>query len=324
MTQRTVWFAAVLVLFLSTSLSAASNKRSYVSGNFALELDGAPAGFVSGVDGGFAAGSVVEELTTSPEYFVKKHLEDPPGYQDITLEFGLGMSPTFFQWMRDALNGIPTRKNGALVALDFQLKIVRRLNFVNAQITRITFPRLDGVSKEPAKIRITLTPESTNVAAGGGTWKGSTSKQKVWVASNFKLGIPTVNSTKISAVESIDIDLPHTPAIEICPSECDQRFAKINFPNLEVVMAETTSADWAAWHQSFVIAGQHNDSDEKSGTLDFLDGTQKNVLFSLTFTGLGIISVANEPVGASGDAIARVRATMYVEQITMTPVTGLP
>ena len=146
---------ALAIGCLSVNLIAA--QRAPVAGRFALELEGSDAGAVKSVGGGFAYGFVVEE-PDSPDYFLKKHLEDPPGYKDITIECGAGMSAAFFQWITDVMNGqFSTRKNGAIVALDYNSNVVRRLQFADAQITRITFPRLDASSKDAGTLKVTLT-----------------------------------------------------------------------------------------------------------------------------------------------------------------------
>ncbi|HSN69023.1 MAG TPA: hypothetical protein VLV48_07245, partial [Thermoanaerobaculia bacterium] len=56
---------------------------------------------------------------------------------------------------------------------------------------------------------------------------------------------------------------------------------------------------------------------EKSGTLDLVDASMSPIL-TLSFTGLGIVTVANEPASSSQELLPRVRASMYVETIALT------
>src|SRR5687767_8068878 len=156
MPQRSTFIALGLTLLMATA-SFGAIKQSYVVGNFALEIEGSHAGFLTSVAGGFALGNIVEE-SDSPDYFIKKHLEDPPGYSDITIEFGSSMSGEVFRWIKDVLNGsIAIRKSGAIIALNYNGLVMRRLDFSNAQITRITFPSVNAASaKVPGTIRLTL------------------------------------------------------------------------------------------------------------------------------------------------------------------------
>ncbi|MBK5258616.1 MAG: hypothetical protein JJE51_03420, partial [Thermoanaerobaculia bacterium] len=118
------------------------------------------------------------------------------------------------------------------------------------------------------------------------------------------------------SVGEIDIPIPLTASPDAECSLCTPVIPKINYPSVSIVGSEAFATTWFAWHQTFVIAGQHEDADEKSGTLDYLDSTLKGTLLSLSFTGLGITSISTDP--ASTDAIASVRATMYAEKITLT------
>jgi hypothetical protein len=316
MSRRTALIAIAMTLLSSVAASAA--QRSYISGNFYLELEGNVSGFVSGVDGGFAFGNVVEE-SASPDYFIKKHLEDPPGYADITIEFGAGMTAPVYQWIKDVLDGnLSRRRSGAIIAVNFNNQVVRRVDFSNAQITRVRFPGLNAASKDAGVIKLTLTPESTSLSSPGGTYKASSSKSlKKWQTSNFRLAIKGLDTSKVSVVEPIEITIPRTARPDAACENCNPVIPQINFPGLEFAGSESFASTWFTWHQSFVIAGQHQDSDEKSGTLDYLDPTLKSALFSLNFTGLGITSVATESAEAGTEGVVKVRASAYAEKIQL-------
>ncbi len=315
MLRRSSFLAIALTLIFGTATLGAAVKQSYVSGNFALDLEGKSAGFLTSVAGGFASGNVVEE-SESPDYFVKKHLEDPPAYSDITIEFGLGMSTGVYQWMKDVLDGnISLRKSGAISALGFNNKVVRRLDFSNAQITRITFPATNAASKNAATIRLTLTADSTSMSSPGNTYPGAGAAKpaKRLLASNFTFSIKGLDTSRVSSVGEIDIPIPLTARPDAACVSCEPVIPKINYPDVTIVGSEAFATTWFAWHQTFVIAGQHEDADEKFGTLDYLDSTLKGTLLSLSFTGLGITSISTD-----SDTIATVRASMYAEKITLT------
>lgn len=318
MPLRSTFIAISLTLLLSTTTFAAI-KQSYTIGNFALELDGNHAGYVTGVAGGFASGNVIEE-PESPDYFIKKHLNDPPGYSDITIEIGTGMSSGTYRWIKDVLNGsLSIRKSGAIVAMDQNRKILRRLDFANAQITRISFPDANASSgKLVATIKLTLTPATTFLSSPGGTYATANTKaQKNMNSANFRLAIKGLDTSGAIIVEGLDIPIPLTAHPDAACSICTPVIPKINFPNVEIVGSEAGAATWFPWHQTFVIAGQHADSDEKSGTLEFMDATLKNTIMSISFTGLGITSIATDTGTSNVDTIGKVRATMYVEKITL-------
>src|SRR4029077_6748879 len=82
-------------LFCAMSAFAAAH-RSVDSGTFVIELDGKLAGGSGQVSGGLAVGNVGND-PVGATYYVKKHLEDPPGYKEIGIRFGSGMSAAFYQ-----------------------------------------------------------------------------------------------------------------------------------------------------------------------------------------------------------------------------------
>src|SRR5581483_4805256 len=256
MTRRPSSIVTILILFVTTTAFAAA-QRSFVSGKFALELEGSPAGLISSIAGGFASGNVVNEAD-SPDFFFKKHLEDPPGYSDITIQCGANMSPAFYQWLKDTLGGTYPVHNGAILALDYQNKVLRRLEFVNAQITRITFPRVDAASKDNATLTVTLTPSSTSAGPKGVTYNaGASTTAKKWAASNFKLTIAGLDTTHISSIEAIDIPIPLAPPPDLVCLICVPTPPRIDFPQVQVALAETYATTWSAWDETFVISGQH-------------------------------------------------------------------
>src|SRR5262245_5919811 len=124
---------ALIVVCPSSRLCATPQARTFVAGKFGLELDGAPVGIVSVVQGGNAVGDVVKE-PAGEDPFVKKHLGSV-GYHDIVIGFGADMGPAMFDWIKLALQRQFARKNGAILTLDFNRRVRSRLEFTGAQIT---------------------------------------------------------------------------------------------------------------------------------------------------------------------------------------------
>ncbi|HWF86401.1 MAG TPA: hypothetical protein VG222_16185, partial [Vicinamibacterales bacterium] len=77
-----------------------------------------------------------------------------------------------------------------------------------------------------------------------------------------------------------------------------------------------------AWHEDFVINGNNGQDKEKGGTLEYMSANMKDVLFTLTFSGLGIFKLTPEKVEAGSENVRRVKAEMYCEQITFKEGSG--
>src|SRR5687767_12656148 len=71
---------------LAPAQGATKDARSYVAGNYFLNLAGLKTGFVKSVEGGGIFAEVIQE-PTGPSYYVKKHIGTPK-YENFTLQLG--------------------------------------------------------------------------------------------------------------------------------------------------------------------------------------------------------------------------------------------
>jgi len=169
--------------------------RSYLLGQYALELDGVAAGWLLSADGGYAYADVISALSGSGTV-VRKHLGKVK-YEEITVTAGLGMSRAFYDWLKGVSDRTPVRKNGAIVLVDFKGNEVSRLEFVNALITEINFPACDGASKDPASFTVKWRPESTRYLKGAKAWGGLPALPKPWSVANFRLLLDGLDCTRV-------------------------------------------------------------------------------------------------------------------------------
>ncbi len=128
-------------------------------GRFHLELGGKPCGFVDSVEGG---GVVAEVVTEGPgaEHYLKKHL-GAAAPEPIVLTFGLALAPGVYGWLADAWNGEQVPRDGRIVFVDATPQATREIEFRGAVVTSVTFPKLDGSSKDAGRLTVVLDPEET-------------------------------------------------------------------------------------------------------------------------------------------------------------------
>ncbi len=293
------------------------DQRDYSTGSSLLELSGAFAGQLLSVEGGDAASDVIEEKLGS-DSVVRKHLAGVR-YTDIEVECGAGMERTFFDWIRDTLNHKFTRKSGAISFLDFNYQAHSRVEFSNALLTGVGFPALDAESKEPVTISLKLTPEYTRRE------KGSVQRQSApvgpkgrggWTAANFRLEIDGLDCKHVTKIEPLIFTTVVAENVVGELRDYQQEPARLDVPDLVLTLSESEAASFYAWHDDFVIKGMNGPQYEKNGTLEFLSPNQKDVLLTLQLKNLGIFRLASVKPSASG-RIARVRASMYCEEITL-------
>lgn len=299
-----------------------SDKRGYVAGKYAVELDGINAGWIWSSEGGHAVADVVNEKL-GPDSIVKKHIAGVK-YEDLSVTCGTGMSKGFYEWIKASFDHNYTRKNGAIIAADYNYKEHSRLTFFNALITEVGMPALDAASKDAAKMTLKFAPEYTRTttttggpSVAGGKYGINAGIQKKWLPANFRLKIDGLDEacTRVNKIEALVVK---QKVIEHAVGELrdyEKEPAHLEIPNLVITFPESHSKQFYDWHESFVIKGQNGDDKEKGGTLEYLTPALDQVLFTLTFDHLGIFKLTPEKVESGSENIRRLKAEMYCENI---------
>jgi len=289
--------------------------RSYVSGNFMLDLDGAKSGFLKSVDGGGIKADVIQE-PPGESYYSKKHIGNPK-YEEFEIAIGAAMSKAVYDWISTSWQGNHTRKSGSIIAADFQLNAVAQRDFFNALLTETTIPSADAGSKDPAYMTLKFAPELTRKGKpSGGKLSGpGKGEQKLWLPSNFRLTIDKVDCSKVSKIDSFTIK--QSVASDDVGEQRDylKEPGKLEFPNLTITVAETGLDDWERWHEDFVINGNNGQESEKNGSLVFLSSNRADELFEIRFFNLGIFSLSQDKAEANADTIKRWKAELYCERM---------
>lgn len=294
--------------------AAASDGRSYVTGYFAMDLDGYSCGIVRSVEGGDAEGEVVVEKTTVGG-LTKKHIGNVK-YNDFSVQLPLAPSPCT-QWVSDLLAGKSTRHSGRVLGYDSALTQTSVREFGNALITEVTLPALDAGSKDAAYMTLKFSPEYVRNKKGDGSKVDSPiTKGKPVLTSNFAVTIGKLAAARVKKVESLTIKQSIATAAVGEARDYAKEPGKLEFPNLKLTISAVDVPSWAEWHQSFVVAGKNSDEEELTGTIRFLDATMKETLFTVSLSGLGIFKLAPAPRPSNED-ISALTAEMYVEHINM-------
>jgi hypothetical protein len=294
---------------------ATNDNRSYTAGKYGFELDGVLAGWVHDAHGGHATSDVVSEMV-GPDHIIHKHLAGVK-YEDITINCGTGMSKGFYEWIKAAFDHKYMRTNGAIITADYNLKERTRKEFVNALITEIGFPALDGASKDAAKMTVKFAPEYTRVKTGGekAVDKGKVGTQHKWLPSNFRLTIDGLDCKYVNKISALVVKQKIVDNAVGELRDYEREPAHLEIPNLVVTLAESHAKGFFDWHEDFVIKGNNGDDKEKSGTLEFLAPNVKDVLFKIAFKNAGIFRLDEEKAEAYSENIRRVTAELYVEEM---------
>ena len=305
-------------------LAALSSHRNTVEAHYALELDHVAAGWLLGTTGGHAAADV--GAGAGKKGGARQNHAGSIKYEDITLVFGTGMSKALYQWIKDSFDAKPTRKNGAIIATDYDHKEISRLEFSNALITEVGLPALDAGSKDAAKMTIKISPEvvRTKASPGGqsipGAYPTTSLPQKKWLLNGFKLVIDDSNLapgyTHTSKIEALTLKQKVTQTKAGEKRDYSKTSGSLQLPNLVITLPESHAQGFYQWHQQSVINGTSGKGKQKNGTLQYLAPDLNTVLFTLKFGNLGIFKVTPDKVESHKGGIRRVKVEMYVEKIS--------
>jgi hypothetical protein len=264
--------------------------RSYSAGLFLLSLDG-EAAVLKDVDVGTIKGEVV------------------------TINIGVSMGKGLYEWIKASLDETHLRKNGYVVAADYNYKAKSYRRFRDALITEITIPALDGSSKDTSFFTIKFAPEEISYQAGDDAdIKGvANTKQKTWLTSNFRLRLGDLPCGRVSKIDSFTIK-QHIRQDAVGSQRISTKEPTgFEIPNLKVTFSASDVKPWATFFDDFV-KGQ---GAELSGAIEFLDPSLKEVLGSVDLFQVGIRSLAEDKGEANKDSIKRATAELYVKRLML-------
>jgi hypothetical protein len=276
-------------------------------------LDGAPVPLKS-VEGGAAVGTVVV-LKMGPDQVSKKHVAGIK-YEELSFEVGFDSKP-INDWIKSTWEGKAPRKNARLQLADFNYHVQGEREFTDALITGTTIPTLEGGSKNPAYLRVTVAPESVREVAGSGEVAKSVNRQKAWLASNFRFELGDLPGSRVARIDSFTVG-QKVVRDEVGESRSVEKQAgTLEFPNLKITLSAADAGPWAKWHEEFLIKGNSGDAQEKSGAIVFLGPNMKDELGRINLFNCGIFRFGPERVEANAERVSRVTADLYCERMEL-------
>ena len=278
--------------------------------NFQLVLDGVRLGFLKSVDGGLPVAAVVSEKADS--LIPKKHIGSI-SYSPLVLQCGPGISPVLFDWINASWTGKAQRKDGSIVTADVSLAAVSQRDFIHALITETTIPALGG-SKDPVHLTVTLAPEYTRDSKPSGKVTGEPVRQKLWVASNFRITIDGLDCTRVMRVDTLTV---RQAIVEAGDVRAGSQPGPLDFPNLKITFSQASSETWFAWFEDFVVKGNNDHSKEKNGSIALLSADLKDEMLRIDLFGLGIFALGPEKTDTDSDRVSAVTAQMYCERMEL-------
>jgi len=293
-----------------------ADQRTYTAGRFSLDIDGYNVGFLKKFSGlGMEADIVANDL--GPDNIQRKHVANikwAPGKATV----GMGMGNGMYQWIKASFDKGYQHKNGTLLSADFNYKAQSELTFMNALITGVTVPKLDGGSKDAGYFDVEFDAEQVRWAKGSGadlTAKFGV-KQKAWLCSNFKIEIGSLPCQRVATVDSFTWKCAVAPDQIGTFREPTKHPAKVTVPDLKLGISMGDHDAWSQAARKWFVDGNHLDSDEMNGRIVFMDPSLKNEIGEITLEHIGFKKHNHEDHEANSEKIARFAVELYVEKMT--------
>jgi phage tail-like protein len=304
--------------------------RAYAAAHFALELDGKDeVGLFRSIEGGGVKADVMTyQFGANPDTkdFTRFRQLGKPKFEDIKLQVGMSMSQPFYVWLADFFKGVPTRKNGAVVAADFYYNERARRNFKEAMIKEMTFPKLDAQDKNAVYMGVTLSVEDIQFLKGTGKKldvpKGFDA-QKLWSANNFKFSLDTLKDAcqRVTKIDSFTVK-QNTAEYHMGGYKAAVKTpTAMEFPNISFYVPEADAQpfmDHMAEQVGFGNKGNGKVRDplKLNGEIETFDA-ENHALMTVYFYGADIVSITPDRSDATSEEVKQVKIELYTERMEL-------
>lgn len=171
-----------------------------------LTIDGTSAGYVHSASGGDAKGTRVAVAETFQGTVLRKVGE--PAYSGFTVTAGADTSRTFWLLVKEALDGKEQAFDGSLVTLDSTRRIMGERDFFHALVTGVSFPTLDGSSKDAAYLSVSFEEERVQSKPGSSAIYspgGAGTALRELRANSFRFAIDNVTTSRPMKIDAFNV-----------------------------------------------------------------------------------------------------------------------
>lgn len=294
-------------------------EQIYTGGRFSLDIMGANAGYLKKFEGLQMEADVVSD-DPGPDNTQKKHVANIR-WSPAKATIGVGMGKKLYGVIRQAFAAQQNPFDGALVVADVNYKIQSSLAFTGATLSSMTFPKLDGSSKDAAYFDLEWEAEMVRWLKGDNSDMRRPPAAKAWLSSNFRFEMGSLPCSRVATVESFTWRRTVVPVLigaPGAPGTPGSVQARVTVPNISV---EVSMADFDAWLQAatrWFVDGNHEEKDEMPGAIVFLAPDMKTEIGRVTLKNCGFAKFSRGALEANSDKAARFSCEFYVEEMEFT------
>jgi hypothetical protein len=298
---------------------AGTGNRAYAAGHFEINLDGSPtAAWIKSVEGGAVKTEVIDEAVGQDD-LVFRHTATLK-FEPFSISISMAAAKPFLQWIKDSWSRKFSRRNGSIVHADFNLKAKIEQTFQDALIEEVSFPALDASSKEAAYLNVKVRPEKLTIGSASGGIRGeekASVKGKNWNPSMFRLEIDSIDCSKVYKIDALTVKQKVTELYFGTQRAPELEPTGIEFPNISLTLPEAYAGDFVKWHKAFVVDGDKDTKQIKTGSLQFLDHEGGSPIFTIDLEGVGIHSLSVDKSEANSEQLKMVKVELFVDFMTL-------
>ena len=287
---------------------------SYAAAHFALELSGVEdVAVVRSIEGGGLKAEVMTHQIGGT--YERWRQLGKPKFEDIKLQIGTAMSEPFFKWIADFFKGQIERKNGAIVAGDFDYKERARREFSEALITELTIPKFDANDKSTVYMNVTLAVEDILYKKGEGkqlNGVGNPDAQKAWKACNFHFRLDGFDCSRATKVDSFTIKQTLVEYHSGGRRTAVKTPGPIDFPQLSFYLPEVDAKPLVDHFKKRGIDGEV--PGRLHGQIETF-GNAQDVKFTLEFFNADILNIQPDKSDSTSEELKQVKVDLYIERM---------
>lgn len=284
-------------------------------GPYAFHLDNErPYGFVKSVSGGTPRTNMAVQSGLRTDSLRKRPVSR--SHESFYVEAGMGAPLSLFQWVSATLeNGLVTR-SGEVHSCDIDGKSLGVNQFFDAHILEITFPRLDGSSKEDAFLSMSIHPSGVRLQMGTGEEISARSPEqgRRINRSFFRVVMGNLPSQRVSKVEEIKWTLALTKeetALGRFPKADPIEWTDVS--NIKLVLPGTDAQDWMDWSNQ-VQPGDEQDY-EVDGFVEWLSADGSVSLARIDLLGCAPVAIGFGRAEANSESVDVLEVELYANSL---------
>jgi len=292
-------------------------KRSATAGRFVVEIDGRHCAYVKECSGGEAEADVGTH-DHGPLNMQTKQMTNFK-FTPFKCKLGIAQGGAMNDWIKASFARAYATKSGAIIAGDFNYKATHRIDFVNALVTTVTVPALDGSSKETGYIDVEWEAENVHHSPGGGEPIAGDygTKQKQWTPSMFKFDLAGLTDAckRVSKIDSFSWKQKVAKDMIGAQRIMTVHPAAVTVPDIKLTLSAADFEPWRAWAQAWFQDGKCTHEFHKDGTITFLSPDMATEIGTIELKQCGLKKVTAPPLKANSEEIARVTVELFVEEM---------